>query len=146
MRINIIAFIIFIGGLNCTNSSFNKKESTVNITNNTTAETDNLPIIKFEKEIHNFGLIQQGEKVSYTFKFKNIGSGDLIINDASASCGCTVPKFSREPIGSGESGEIEVIFDTHRRSGNQSKSVTVWTNCEPNKIKLRITAEIPIER
>ncbi|MBI9067398.1 MAG: DUF1573 domain-containing protein [Salinivirgaceae bacterium] len=102
----------------------------------------NMPIIKFENEEHDFGILLQGEKVSHTFKFKNIGKQDLIVKDASASCGCTVPKFSQKPIAPGEEGEIEVIFDSNRRSGRQVKSITVWTNCQPNQNKLRIISEI----
>ena len=149
MRIIIIVLTVFISSANCTNSNSRKEvaanlENSFNDSNKSNLEA--FPIIKFEKELHDFGLIQQGEKVSYTFKYKNIGTGDLFIKDASASCGCTVPKFSREPLASGESGEIEVIFDTHSRSGNQSKSITIWTNCQPDKIKLRIKAEIPLTR
>lgn len=142
MRIIIIAIIVFIGSVNCTNINSNNTDITTSEVYNST----NLPIIQFEKKRHNFGLIQQGEKVSYTFKFKNIGTTDLIIKDATASCGCTIPKFSRKPIESGKSGEIEVIFDSSQRSGMQMKSVTIWTNCEPNKTKLLITAEIPFVR
>lgn len=101
-----------------------------------------MPVIQFEKTEHDFGIIMQGEKVSYTFKYKNIGNSDLIINNATASCGCTVPHFSREPIAPGQSGEIEVVFDSSNRSGRQTKNITVWSNCQPNQVVLRIFTEI----
>ena len=152
MKINfLIVTILSLGFLSCNNNSTEKSEiSTDLIENPITAsgksDMKDLPIIKFEKETHDFGLILQGERVSYTFKFKNIGNKNLIVNDASASCGCTVPKFSRKPIAPGDSGEIEVIFDSNRRSGKQLKSVTVWTNCQPNQIKLQIKSEIVLPK
>lgn len=111
---------------------------------NRNSDTSALPIIQFEETTHNFGQIIQGEKVSYTFTFKNIGQGNLIIKDATASCGCTVPKFSRKPIKSGDQGEMEVIFDSHNRSGKQLKTVTVWTNCQPEQVRLQLSADIQV--
>lgn len=101
-----------------------------------------LPVAQFNKVEHNFGIILQGEKVAYTFKVKNIGASNLIINNAKASCGCTVPRFSQEPIAPGSEGEIEVIFSSEGRTGNQLKTVTIWTNCQPNTHKLTIISEI----
>jgi hypothetical protein len=121
-------------------------EATDLISNPVTAsgnpEVNKLPIIQFDEKIHDFGLIFQGEKVSYVFRFKNIGKGNLIIKDASASCGCTVPKFSKKPVATGEYGEIEVVFDSNHRKGKQIKSVNIWTNCQPNVVKLEIISEI----
>src|SRR5688572_17002528 len=51
---------------------------------------DNVPVLKFNKESHDFGTIVQGEKVSFAYTFKNEGSGSLIIRSAQGSCGCTV--------------------------------------------------------
>jgi hypothetical protein len=102
----------------------------------------NMPIIQFDQTEHDFGIILQGEKVSYTFKYKNIGNSDLIINNARASCGCTVPHYSREPIAPGQTGEIEVVFDSGNRSGKQTKTITVWSNCQPNQTILKIFTEI----
>ena len=146
-----IVFIVFIGSISCTNRNSDKAViSTDLIENPLTAsgksDTSTLPVIKFEKEQHDFGLILQGEKVSYTFKFKNIGKGELIVKDVSSTCGCTVPKFSREPIASGGTGEIEVVFDSNHRSGRQLKTVTVWTNCQPNQTKLQIVSEIVLPK
>src|SRR5438128_1475836 len=68
--------------------------------NPATASSDknaaNLPVFKFEEETHDFGAITQGEKVSYAFKFKNAGKGDLVISGASGSCGCTVPEWPKD--------------------------------------------------
>jgi hypothetical protein len=103
---------------------------------------ENLPEFKFAKEEHNFGKINQGEKVKTVFTFINTGKGPLIISDAKGSCGCTVPRFPGEPIASGGKGEIEVEFDSAGKTGVQSKTVSITANTVPNTKILTITADI----
>ncbi len=98
--------------------------------------------IRFEKTEHNLGRILQGEKVGYNFIFTNDGDASLVIMDASASCGCTVPKYSREPIAPGEKGSVEVVFDSSGRMGQQSKTVTLKTNGKVQIVYLTIKADI----
>jgi len=129
--------------LSCKNKSHTITAEIIN--NPITADNSDiseLPKIQFEKVEHDFGILLQGEKVTYTFKFKNIGKQDLIVKEATASCGCTVPKFTSKPVAPGEQGEIEVIFNSSNGSGRQVKTVTVWTNCQPNQTKLQIMCEI----
>ncbi len=101
-----------------------------------------LPQIAFTDEEHDFGKVIQGEKVTYSFRFKNTGSGDLIIADVSSSCGCTVPRFTKEPVKPGEEGTIQVTFDSNNRKGFQSKTVTVISNTQPNSRVLKIKAMV----
>ncbi|MBT3207017.1 MAG: DUF1573 domain-containing protein [Bacteroidetes bacterium] len=107
---------------------------------------DILPKFKFENEEHDFGLIIQGEKVSYTFNFTNIGGSDLVISSAKATCGCTVPKFNKKPIPPGGKGTIEVVFDSGKRRGRQNKTISVLANTQPNRIKLAILADIYVPK
>ncbi|WP_211327185.1 DUF1573 domain-containing protein [Chitinophaga flava] len=86
--------------------------------------------LTFEEKVHNFGDITQGEKVEYSFKFKNTGTRDLIIEDAISSCGCTVPEWPKQPIKPGESGFMKVIFDSHGKSGYTEKEISIKTNRE----------------
>jgi len=94
------------------------------------AEGGKLPVIKFDNASHDFGNIKAGEKVNYTYKFTNAGTGDLIISDAKASCGCTVPNYTKEPVKPGASGEVSVVFDSTGKSGAVSKTVTLTLNTE----------------
>lgn len=94
------------------------------------AESGKLAVIKFENPSHDFGTIKAGEKVNYTYKFTNTGTGDLVISDAKASCGCTVPNYTKEPVKPGGSGEVSVVFDSTGKSGNVSKTVTLTLNTE----------------
>lgn len=96
--------------------------------------------IKFEKTSHNFGTFpEKDSKVSCVFKFKNVGNASLIIHQAIASCGCTVPKYTKEPIKPGESGSIEIHYNGKGRNpGYFKKSITVRTNAKNKVTRLYI--------
>jgi len=103
-----------------------------------------LPVMKFERDRHDFGRIIQGERVTYAFSFKNTGGSDLIISDASGSCGCTVPEWPKKPVPPGGEGVINVEFNSEGKSGMQEKTVTLITNCEPNTKVLTIAAQVQV--
>lgn len=86
--------------------------------------------IKFEKTNHNFGTFSENEpKVSCTFTYTNIGEQPLVINQAIASCGCTVPEYTKTPVQPGEKGEIKVTYNgAGKFPGHFKKSITVRTN------------------
>ena len=96
----------------------------------------------FDTEVFDFGTIKQGDKVQHDFKFTNSGHSDLVITDAKGSCGCTVPEYPKDPIKPGESGVIKVKFDSHGKSGQHSKSVTLFCNVEQGNKVLNIKANI----
>lgn len=100
------------------------------------------PAISFSEIEHNFGQVKEGEKIGCIFTFTNTGNADLVINSASTTCGCTVPKYDRKPIRPGDNGSIEVIFNTEGRNGIQTKTVTVRSNAVPPVTILKITAEV----
>lgn len=100
------------------------------------------PKIKFEKEIYDFGVINEGEKVHFDFKFKNEGKTALIITDATATCGCTIPEPPTYPIKPGEEGVIKVIFDSQGKNGMQDKQVTITSNANPEAEKLHLVGEV----
>jgi len=106
------------------------------------SSTEKLPEIKFNEQEHNFGKVKPGETVGCYFKYKNTGKKPLIISSAHATCGCTVPEFSKEPLAPGQNGFLKVVFDTSGRSGMQSKSITIESNASNNVVILRIRAEI----
>ncbi len=104
--------------------------------------SNGVPMISFESDSYDFGTIAQGEKVSHTFTFRNIGDGNLQINDVTTSCGCTASKFTIEPVAPGETGHVDIIFDSYGRAGRQLKSANVWTNCSQDAVKLQILVNI----
>ena len=113
-----------------------------------TAEITALPVLKFEEMEFNFGEIESGEVVEHTFMFTNTGDGPLLITNAQASCGCTVPVWPKEPIEPNGSGEIKVRFDSKGKSGQQNKTVTVTANTQPSQTKLAVIGNVksPVEK
>lgn len=101
-----------------------------------------LPEFSFASETHDFGAIPEGEVVEYTFTFTNTGEAPLIIQSASASCGCTVPSYSKDPVPVGGTGEIAVRFDSKGKKGNQAPTVTVTANTYPTVHKLRLKGSV----
>ncbi|HOU30283.1 MAG TPA: DUF1573 domain-containing protein [Bacteroidales bacterium] len=111
-------------------------------TGNALASSSDTAVIEFEEYEHDFGKIIAGEKVATIFKFKNTGKGPLVLNSVTTSCGCTVSKYSTKPILPGDSGTIEVIFDSGGYNGMQKKTVTVRSNASNPYVMLQIKAEV----
>ena len=96
--------------------------------------------IEFEFDSYDFGEIKDGEIVEVDFNFTNSGKSDLIIFDASASCGCTVPEYPQNVnIKPGQSDKLKVRSDTANKPGKQIKSVTLTTNTNSGKKIIRIS-------
>jgi len=87
--------------------------------------------------VHDFGVIEKETPVSTIFTVKNTGDQPLTINDAKASCGCTVPRKPEKPILPGETGELEVTFTSKPNQAGQNitKTVTITANI-PNSTKI----------
>jgi len=102
----------------------------------------NGPVIQFDTTIYDFGRVYEGETVGWYFKFKNAGDKSLVLTNVSASCGCTTPEYSKEPISPGKEGQIKVVFDSNGRSGNQFKTINVESNSIEGSVELTITANI----
>lgn len=123
-------------------------DTTGNTTETVSAESAAVPtaadaaVISFENGNYDFGKITQGEKVSYAYKFKNTGKSPLIILNATATCGCTIPEVPKEPIKPGAEGEIKVVFNSQGKSGMQDKVITVTTNAQPHIASLHLTGEV----
>jgi len=100
------------------------------------------PVMVFDTLIHDFGTIIEGERVVCYFDYGNGGKEDLLITTVEATCGCTTPSWSREPLGRGEKETLEIIFDASGRSGEQRKLVTVKSNASNQVVQLTIRAKV----
>lgn len=144
------AFLVLTGIVSCKSSTKNGEEKissdliTNPITANGDSDTSKLPVFLFDEEVHDFGRVIQGEKVSFSYKFKNTGKSSLLISDAKGSCGCTVADFPKKPIAPGESGSIDVKFNTEGKKGFQNKTITLIANTQPNTKVLTIKAQIQV--
>lgn len=96
--------------------------------------------IKFEKTTYDFGTFSESTPVQKcTFTFTNIGEAPLIIHQAIASCGCTVPQYTKKPIAPGEKGTLSVTYNGKGRfPGHFKKSITIRTNGKPEMLRLYI--------
>jgi len=102
--------------------------------------------MKFEEMSYDFGTVMEGEKVRHSYKFTNTGDEILVITNAKASCGCTVPNYSDGPIKPGDTGEITVEYSA-RKIGTpegkpESKRITVTANTNPPNTYLTIKGKV----
>ncbi len=101
------------------------------------------PKISFEQTTHNFGKFKESDgKVTYRFEFVNTGGSDLIVHRVTASCGCTAPSWTREPVPPGGKGYVAATYNPAGRPGAFRKYVTVISNSNPGNVRLTITGEV----
>lgn len=98
--------------------------------------------IKWIETEHDFGSITEGAQVEHRYHAVNIGTSPLLISNASASCGCTIPNWPKEPISVGDTAEIFVEFNSEGRVGKQNKRITISTNTSPNVNVLILKGEV----
>jgi len=134
MKLIPLYLILAIAFCNCKNNA----PDNVKINEN----GDGAPELEFSKMEHDFGRIEEGEQVACVFTFRNTGSADLLITSATTSCGCTVPEFDDKPVPPGNSGKVEVVFDSSFRNGAQSKTITIRSNAKRPVVILKIKAEV----
>jgi len=141
-------FILAIASLSfmaCRNANTNNPEpSTVSVGNDTKSKTasPNAPVMTFERDIFDFGKIKQGDMVQHDFKFKNTGKSPLIVSNATATCGCTVPQVPGEPILPGNIGTIKVVFNSTGKMDMQDKVITITSNANPTVNKVHLVGEV----
>lgn len=103
--------------------------------------------IKFDKTTYDFGQFSDKDPiVSHTFTFTNVGDAPLVIHQATASCGCTVPEYTQEPIMPGKKGTVKVTYNgTGRLPGHFRKSITLRTNAKNEMMRIYIEGEMTSE-
>ena len=99
--------------------------------------------IVFEEMSHDFGSFKEADgNQTTTFSFTNNGTEPLVLSNVRASCGCTTPKWTREPVAPGAKGSIDVSYNPKNRPGSFSKSITVSSNAENPSVVLHITGQV----
>lgn len=97
----------------------------------------------FVKESHDFGTINESDgPVTYEFEFANTGTDPLVLKNVAASCGCTTPDWSREPILPGKKGHIKVTYNPQNRPGSFDKTITVSSDGNPGTQLLKINGVV----
>lgn len=99
-------------------------------------------VISFDKEVFNFGTVKEGEIVETSFIITNTGKSDLVITDAKATCGCTVPDWPKNPIAPGKTGTVKVKFNTSGKPNKQMKQITLYTNTATGREVVKISGMV----
>ncbi|MFH6768038.1 DUF1573 domain-containing protein [Gaetbulibacter aquiaggeris] len=102
---------------------------------------DKVAKIKFKTDTVDYGTIEKGADGLRIFEFTNTGDAPLIVSKVTSSCGCTVPKWSQDPILPGKTGEIQVKYDTNRVNPIR-KTITVISNADTPTVALKIKGEV----
>ncbi len=109
--------------------------------NSAPVKNPNAPIISFDKKTHDYGTIYEKSNGDVNFVYTNTGKEPLILNRVKSSCGCTIPKWSRQPLMPGETDTIKVHYDT-KRIGTFHKSITVQSNASTPSVVLKIQGKV----
>ncbi len=117
-----------------------KEENQKEVAENSNDNAEKYAELSFEKEMHDFGTINEGDVVEHSFKFTNTGNEPLVITNAKGSCGCTVPNPPKDPIAPGEEGEMMVKFDSRGKPNNQMKTVRITANTKTGQEMIKIKA------
>lgn len=134
MKIILSVLTLYLSVVVCTQvSAQNEADSlaSIKITN-----------IKFETEEFKFGVVKQGQKVRHAFHFRNTGKYPLKISDAKGSSSSLSVKWPNEPILPGKTGEIEVVFDTKEKYGDQTKMVTIFANVDSGRVIIYMKGKV----
>jgi hypothetical protein len=138
MFIGLIGLIIS----SCNNTESKDKELSASDIEIKEGKDNPEPRFEWKEQNWDFGTIYDGDRVEHTFRFTNTGDDDLVITDASATCGCTIPDWPKHPIAPGEKGEIKVEFNSAGKTGGQTKEITIIANTNPTKTVLQIKAHV----
>jgi hypothetical protein len=118
----------------CSSSNNNEGKATV--------DKATAPVMTFAKESHDFGQVNEGDKVVFDFFFTNTGKSALIISSATATCGCTIPEYPKQPLAPGKTGIIHVVFNSAGKSGMQNKIITLTTNTFKGNEELHLVGNV----
>lgn len=144
---NIYCIILSVAALTLAGCRHQAADSDIDLIRNPQSaqgydEKEAMPVMTFDTDVHDFGRLSSGESISYSFHFRNTGNADLVISGASATCGCTVADYPKQRIAPGGEGYITVTFKSAGKSGQQFQEVTVVTNAQPSRVKLKILAQV----
>lgn len=147
MKTNVFilgAFALLFTATSCKKESATDLYSEEEITEQASNVIDpaTAPVMALAEASHDFGDVKANEKVQAFVKFTNNGKSPLIIQEASASCGCTVPEFPKTPIAVGATDSIKVEYTAGNMNGKQQKTVTLKTNTANGTEQFNITANV----
>lgn len=146
-KITILLALVIVASFNACKDGGNAS-SKINKANLEKAATRDIEIkkgtavISLDKKVYDFGTVNEGDIVETSFKVTNSGKNNLVITNAQASCGCTVPVWPKAPIKPGETGDVKVKFNTTGKPNRQQKTITLTTNTESGREILTLKGSV----
>lgn len=140
MRTLLIACLILSMFVSCTGRGSEEMKEPAGLTQS--GRQEGTAIIEFREIRYDFGNVSHGEKLAYTFIYKNTGDAPLVIHSARADCGCTIPEYDSEPLAPGKEGRLKVVFNTQGFMGYQAKTLQLVTNAKDPLVTLAVRAVI----
>lgn len=134
--LTILLATIFVGGVFAQTEEEKEDKETI------TLDSESKAKIEFTKTSHDFGTVTEGTQATVEFTFKNTGDAPLVLTSVTASCGCTTPKWTREPIPPGGTGSVTAIYNSRGRPGKFTKTITVKHNGEGGTQYLTIRGNV----
>lgn len=107
---------------------------------------DKFPVMAIDTPSVNLGTIIQGDTIMHVYTFKNTGNMPLVLSNVNASCGCTTPSYSKEPVAPGNKGFITVKFNSKGKEGKLNKTVTAYANTKPSDNTVSFKIEVLIKK
>jgi len=140
MKKVIFLTVLFCSFLVANVQAQSQKVSKSEVKAQATTRAENFAEIKFDTLRHDFGKFSKEDPVvKCSFAFKNVGTAPLVIHQAFASCGCTIPTYTKTPIKPGESGVIDVTYNGRNKfPGHFQKTVTIRSNAVSEVVRLTI--------
>ncbi|UIR54494.1 DUF1573 domain-containing protein [Sphingobacterium sp. SRCM116780] len=151
MKILNYSLVLALGILTCTSCGSSAKnentssDSTVEVNDASVKDkgsADAIGTVEFAELDYDFGKIKEGEKVTHTFTLTNSGNAPLILSDVKASCGCTQPEFSKNPVLPGKTSDIHVTFNSEGQVGKQQKMITIFSNASNKLATVQLKGEV----
>jgi hypothetical protein len=145
----ILLAVVVVALSNCGEGTDKGRISTDLINISATANSSDIssnksgPMLKMDDISFNFGTIAAGKRVNHVFKFVNSGDSPLLLANVHATCGCTVAKsWPKDPIMTGQGGEIVVEFDSSNMTGHQDNAIHIVSNARPASLVLKLTGDV----
>ena len=107
---------------------------------------DKFPVMVIDTPSVDLGTLMQGDTIMHVYNFKNTGNMPLVLSNVNASCGCTTPSYSKDPVAPGEKGFITVKFNSKGKEGKLNKTVTAYANTKPAENTVSFKIEVLVKR
>ncbi len=155
-KIFALLLVLSVVAFGCKNSSEVKDQARAEVEGDSQLPTSNADTeeifqgptttIAFQEDSYDYGTVNSGDVVKHTFEFTNTGDEPLVLKKVQASCGCTTPSWSKDPIAPGKTGTIVAEFNTAGKSGQQLKTITVTANTDPAIHTLKLNGDVLKEK